>query len=88
MQWYQGQNEALENRVVELEDCEEQVEELSKHNRFLEEKVRELSTSSRPKKERDKNEKRLMLQQIKDTRNECTTLLEENKVLREGNLQL
>ncbi len=47
----------LENRVVELENCEEQIDELSKHNRFLEEKVRELSTLSRPKEERDEHEK-------------------------------
>jgi hypothetical protein len=60
LQWYQGQNVALESRVVELEDCEEQVEELSKHNRFLEEKVRELSTLPPPKEERDENERRLM----------------------------
>jgi hypothetical protein len=81
-------NETLESRIAELEDCEEQVGELRNHNRFLEKKVRELSTLSRPMDERDRYDRRLLLRQIEDTRNECDALMEENKVLRQKNLPL
>ena len=46
---HREENEELEFQVAQLEDCKDQVEELTRHNHFLEERVRELSAPAPPR---------------------------------------
>ncbi len=85
---YQEENEALECRVAQLEECEDQVDELISQNEFLENKVQELCQLMKPKEEETRSDIRLMTQQLQKKQRAYELLLEENVELRQHNTQL
>ena len=79
---YQEDNEGLQVRVAEIEECKEQVAELSEHNRFLEEKMVEMCKVAEPDEEANQRV-RVLAQQMEEKQREYELLTKENKELRE-----
>ena len=79
---YQEDNEALEVQVAEIEECKDQVAELSEHNRFLEEKMVEMCKVAEPDEEANQRV-RVLAQQMEEKQREYELLMKENKELRE-----
>ena len=85
---YHDENEALEFRIAQLEDCEEQVKDLTEQNQFLEDKVRRLCEVNLPKEEGYERERKMLAREMEEKQNAHELLAEENKELREDNKRL
>ena len=67
----------MEFRASQLEDCAEQVDELTEQNRFLEDKVRRLCEL--PKDEGGKRERDILRRALDETQSAHELLLRESK---------
>jgi hypothetical protein len=85
---HQEENEDLEFQVAQLEECKDQVEELTHHNCFLEDKVRQLSKLSLPKERDFKRARCMLVHQLEEKQRVHVILEKENKELRGENKQL
>ena len=85
---YQDENQSLHCQVVQLEEYEEQVEELTEQNTLLEDKVRKLCELTVPKEERYKREREMMAQEVQEKDRASELLEKEAQSLREQNKRL
>ena len=84
----QDENQSLHCQVVQLEEYEEQVEELTEQNTLLEDKVRKLCELTMPKEERFKREREMMAREVQEKERASELLEKEAQSLREQNKRL
>lgn len=89
LNFHRQENEDLQDRIVQLEECRDEVEQLSDQNRLLETKVRRLCQLSASKKGGScRRERDVLARELKEAQADRESLLEEKRDLLEENAHL